>query len=395
MKKYTLQGILIFTLGLGIGCFLNLDKLSPWYFMQSSGEGDPVMSILNSAQELRDFTGVTRAVDTFDCSSAFLFNDIYKDNTKCLEEEFRISSSTEIHYSDDLRLALAALSAEQRRQLVQSLYQWLQRHGQGVVNAGYSPDQGNGPQLAVTSTGSMDNQMELGLNTGPENTQKLRHTPSSILVVGDSLALGLAKSFERALKEYNEDIDFARVGKVSSGLAIPHLFDWEKKVQVLIDKYKPDLIVVMMGVNDANNNIHIDNKKAILGTAAWPDAYQKRVERFIAIIAGNSVPTYWVSLPVVRDTAMSQRIQIANEAAKKACEAFDLCNFVDTADILTDDNGNYTNYKKDDKGYSIRIRAKDGIHFSTDGGDLLSRYILNYISNYVELRPKARAEKSI
>ncbi len=394
MKKYTLQGIVIFVLGLGLGCFLNLDKLAPWYTQQAVSSGDSLERALDAARSLRDTSGVTALVDRFDCSCAFLFDDTYKDNTKCLDME---SSTPGVYFSEDLRQQLAAMPREQRRILALSLFRRLQESRAGVVPAGFGLAPAHGPHLAVTSTGSPHNQMSQGLDAKdqPTDEHQGKLPLRSVLVLGDSLALGLATSFERTLKEYNDQIDFARVGKVSSGLAIPHLFDWEKKVQVLIDKHKPDIIVVMMGINDANNNIHIDNKKAILGTAAWPDAYQRRVERFLDIITSNKVPTYWVSLPVVRDKAMSDRIQIANVATKNACAAFDLCHFVDTAAILTDDNGNYTNFKKDEKGYSIRIRAQDGIHFSTDGGDLLSRYILDYISNFVELRPGGSKEKSI
>lgn len=395
MKNYTVQGILIFVLGLGLGCFLNLDKLAPWYVPSAASADAPLDRVFAAAGSLRDASGVSSAVDAFDCSCAFLFNEMYKDNTKCLDLELE-SSAPGVHFSEDLRLRLAAMPREERRALAFSLYRRIQEL-HAVAPAGFDIAPVHGPQLAVTSTGSANSQLTLGLDaqTEPRKEAPGKLPLRSVLVLGDSLALGLAASLERSLKEYNDQIDFARVGKVSSGLATPHLFDWEKKVQVLIDNHKPDIIVVLMGINDANNNIHIDNRKAVLGTAAWPDAYQQRVERFLNTITSNNVPTYWVSLPVVRDKAMTDRIRIANAAAKNACASFDLCHFVDIAAILTDEDGNYTNYKKDEKGYSIRIRAQDGIHFSTDGGNLLSRYILDYISNFVELRPCASKEKSI
>jgi uncharacterized protein len=396
MKKYTVQGILIFVLGLGLGCFLNLDKLAPWYMQTTATSEAPFDRVFAAADSLRDASGVSTAVDAFDCSFAFLFNEMYKDNTKCLDLELE-SSTPGVHFSEDPRLRLAAMPREERRALAFSLYRRIQELHAVAAATTFDIAPVHGPQLAVTSTGSANTQVTLGLDaqTEPREEPPSKLPLRSVLVLGDSLALGLAASFERTLKEYNEQIDFARVGKVSSGLAIPHLFDWEKKVQVLIDNHKPDIIVVLMGINDANNNIYIDNRKAVLGTAAWPDAYQKRVERFLDTITSNNVPAYWVSLPVVRDKAMTDRIRIANTAAKNACTSFDLCHFVDIAAILTDEDGNYTNFKKDERGYSIRIRAQDGIHFSTDGGNLLSRYILDYISNFVELRPNASKEKPI
>ena len=123
-------------------------------------------------------------------------------------------------------------------------------------------------------------------------------------------------------------------------------------------------------------------------------AYQKRVERFLGIIKSRNVPVYWVGLPIVKDDAMTQRICLTNETAKKACTDTNDCRFIDTWQLLTDENGRYTNYKKDSKGYSVRIRAKDGIHFSREGGDLLTSYILKYIAKYVELHPKKNSAVS-
>jgi len=393
MKTYTVRVVVLYALALALACFLNLDKLVPWYQQKAMDFSSPVAHTLHAADEMRQASGVAAAVTAFDCSTAFLFNDTYKDNTKCYDLDSKASGSERKR----LRRAWLAMSPDERSMAAQVLRQIMaQKTGQYPAGA-VVPVADSG--LAVASTGSNQSNIKHGLkelfdaDQQQDTPQKL--PPRSVLIVGDSLALGLSTSFEQALKEYNENISFARVGKVSSGLAIPHLFDWEKKVQVLIEKYSPDIIVVLMGINDANNNIRVDDRKAILGTAAWPDAYQERVKRFIAIIAQRNVPIYWVGLPVVRDEAMTQRIEIANSAARKACEAFAECHFIDTWNILTDDKGNYTNYKKDNQGYTIRIRAQDGVHFSREGGELLSRHILDFISQFVQLRPASGQEKSI
>ncbi len=400
MKTYTAQAVALYALGLVLACFLNLDKLYPWYIQETMDLESPAATVFEKADALRQSSGVAAAVDHFDCSMSFLFNDTYKDNTKCYDLGSSAAPAPDGGAMADLASLWRRMSPEQREAAAMSLYGSLRSlPSQGrVMEAHHATYAGHKADLLIVSTGNDQPQVTLGLEDSltPKRPEQARKVPlRSVLIVGDSLALGLAPPFERALKEYNESIDFARVGKVSSGLAIPHLFDWEKKVQVLIEKHHPDLIIVMMGVNDANNNIRIDDRKAILGTAAWPLAYQERVTRFISIIMERNVPTYWVGLPVVRDEAMTSRIEIANSAAKKACEEFEHCHFIDTRSILTDDNGNYTNYKKDNKGYSIRIREQDGIHFSTQGGDLLSRFILDYISQYVQLRPVAQDGKSI
>jgi hypothetical protein len=81
-------------------------------------------------------------------------------------------------------------------------------------------------------------------------TQRLLEPPHTILVVGDSLAIGLSLSLRRSINEF-EDVTLIEEGKVSSGLANPKYFNWEKALQAFVDKYSPSMVVVMMGANDA------------------------------------------------------------------------------------------------------------------------------------------------
>lgn len=419
MNKYVVQTVAIYALALFICSFVNIDKITPWYRLElASSDNSPVLQGIESVEWLAQESGMQSAVKKFDCSTAFLFNDSYKDNSDCFLQLEQSGCNAEEPLDKTARLRL----------LARVVYDRLNQARAGaprIVHADFREPFGafsardvRNVQYGVPSAGQQqetpsqksDVDVEMGANTqllrqeamktsvpivAPEAPQLKEHdlTPTSILVIGDSLAIGLARSFERALEKY-DNVTFARVGKVSSGLAIPHLFNWEKKVQVLIDEYKPSFIIILMGINDANNNIRIDGRKAVLGTAFWPVAYQKRVERFLDIIKSKNVPVYWVGLPIVKDVAMTDRIWLTNETAKKACSNSNDCRFIDTWQLLTDENGRYTNYKKDSNGYSVRIRAKDGIHFSREGGDLLTNYILKYIAKYVELHHKRESALS-
>ncbi len=436
MNKYVVQTVAIYALALLICSFINIDKIAPWYRLEATSQESPLVRGLNKVEGFAQESGVHSAVKKFDCSTAFLFNDTYKDNSDCFLEQEEISDNggCDPEKMRKLRLMARVLYDQlQRRKLSGTAPRiahadWTVPAGSvlpdGILKIQYA-EQETSAGISVESqdlpaTGQVaqssrpveksEVKVEMGANKqllqqkrlqtsvpvlAPEPPQLHEHdlSPTSILVIGDSLAIGLARSFEYALERY-DDVTFARVGKVSSGLAIPHLFDWEKKVQVLIDEYRPNFIVILMGINDANNNIRVDGKKAILGTPSWPVAYQKRVERFLEIIKTKNVPVYWVGLPIVRDEAMTERIWLTNETAKKACTNSSDCRFIDTWQLLTDENGRYTNYKKDSKGYNVRIRAKDGVHFSREGGDLLTNYILDYITKYVDLHPKKASSVS-
>ncbi len=421
MKKYVVQTVAVYAIALVICSFINIDKIAPWYRLEFATTSDePLSQGITAMERLSEDSGLHSVVKKLDCSTAFLFNDTYKDNSDCYLDKDLSSENADVSPDREARLRLMARVVYDRlRQCGRNSLTPRIIHADWHGAAGSLPlrrirtvqyEAADNPGLEQQDTPREGVSVEVGASkqllrqeamktpspiVAPEAPKLKEHdlSPTSILVIGDSLAIGLARSFEEALENY-DNVTFARVGKVSSGLAIPHLFDWEKKVQVLIDEYKPSFIIILMGINDANNNIRIDGEKAVLGTPFWPVAYQKRVERFLGIIKSRNVPVYWVGLPIVKDDAMTQRICLTNETAKKACTDTNDCRFIDTWQLLTDENGRYTNYKKDSKGYSVRIRAKDGIHFSREGGDLLTSYILKYIAKYVELHPKKNSAVS-
>ena len=206
--------------------------------------------------------------------------------------------------------------------------------------------------------------------------EAIGHTEfQSVLLVGDSLAHGLAMSLGPDLKD-RAGAAFSCFAKVSSGLSNPHVLNWEKTIQMLLQKGAPSLILIMMGVNDANNHIRDGNKLCLVGTPEWAQAYENRVESFLRIVAASHARVYWIGVPVVREGWLQSRVLLANTAARKACGKLENCHFIDTFDALCDENRNYTNYLKEANGSSIRIRAKDGVHFSQAGSNLLARYIL-------------------
>jgi hypothetical protein len=384
-KGQIYRALLVYTLGLFLGCMLSLERLTPWYESRVNEE-DLVLRSLRAGQRLGRDIGLFGALDAMDCSLSFLFHETYKDMSKCRDAA---SSTREFdRFKETYRNADLATRRDLAR-TVRARLNELARSPEGLRIAWPATQ-----PLTQEAPGRYDLALAADTAQPPEDKNLVKKPIKSVLVIGDSLALGLAPSIEKSLQRF-EGVAFARVGKVSSGLASPHIYDWEKNLPNLLAEHKPDLLVVIMGVNDANNNIRFGDTKAIVGTPVWPEAYQKRVESFLQIIGQKTTPVYWIGLPCVRDTEMSARIAIANEAAKKACEGAEGCRFVETWPLLTDDKGEYTNFRKDDRGYNVRIRAKDGVHFSTEGGDMLSEHILGYISKYVDLKPKKESEQHI
>jgi hypothetical protein len=202
----------------------------------------------------------------------------------------------------------------------------------------------------------------------------------SVLLVGDSLAHGLAMAMERDLKA-REGVTFSYLAKVSSGLTSPNVLNWEKTARMLIEKETPDLVLIMMGVNDANNHIRDGKQLHQVGTAEWAEAYEGKIESFLRVVSAGRARVCWIGVPVVREEWLQNRVLMANLAARKACGKVANCYFIDTVEALCDEHQKYTNYLREPNGSNVRIRAKDGIHFSMAGSSLLSRHVLSKLQD--------------
>jgi hypothetical protein len=236
-------------------------------------------------------------------------------------------------------------------------------------------------KLTSVRDARLDRQTEDQAPSNPkEGTASGTGNYHSVLLVGDSLAYGLGISIARDLKQ-QQGTSFSSFTKVSSGLNNPNVLNWEKTIPMLIEKEPPQLIMIMMGVNDANNHIRDGGKLCVVGTNEWRQAYEKKIENFLGIVARSNARVCWIGAPVVREEWLQERVTLANMAAQNACGRMENCRFIDTADVLCDENGKYTNYLQEPNGSSVRIRAKDGIHFSVPGGDLLSKRVLLNLKN--------------
>ncbi len=188
------------------------------------------------------------------------------------------------------------------------------------------------------------------------------HAPRKVLIVGDSFAVGLGLTLEQSLRPAGAAVALSSRGKVSSGLNTPRFYDWEKALNEFLSTEKPDVLVVMLGGNDAKNG---------QGTPQWSQDFQAKAKRFLDIAGGFGVRVYWVGLPPMRDKAYSRRAWTANEAMRAACASAAACRFIDSWDIFADASGNFC-AKKPVAGKAVSLRGKDGVHFSTAGCRLLT-----------------------
>lgn len=202
-----------------------------------------------------------------------------------------------------------------------------------------------------------------------------------ILLAGDSMiAGGLGMFLERALRK-THGYDVARRGRSSSGMARPDFFNWTKEANALVKERKPDATLLMFGGNDVQGLYMGKGEWIRWGEAGWNEEYARRVNALADIFAPDEQQLFWVGLPIMRPEKFRNRCKLVNTIFRAEMALRRNALFIDTWDLLTDDEGNYVDkmmvkVSDDAEPTKMRVRAHDGIHLSGDGAGVVKRHAL-------------------
>jgi hypothetical protein len=210
-----------------------------------------------------------------------------------------------------------------------------------------------------------------------------RLRPRSLLVVGDSLSVGLGVTIGEALEEHGEVAVFPE-GKIGSGLNSPSFFNWEEKLDKFIAEHRPDVLVVLIGGNDAHNGT---------GSEEWAERFRDKVQNFLQIASAHDVLVYWVELPPMKDKRFNRNVKVANRVMESVCSKIGNCNYVPTWNFCAGDKEDFA-VRAQVEGAWVMLRVDDGAHFTHDGYRVLSRQVLKAMVDKVDLTPPPMPEES-
>jgi hypothetical protein len=229
-------------------------------------------------------------------------------------------------------------------------------------------------------------------NSAPDpSTAKLK--PHKVLLVGDSMvAEGFGPALQRRLRKY-KSIDVIRKGQYSTGFVHQEDFNWTSVLKELIQKNRPDMIVIHLGTNDPIDILDDSGKRLYFGNDKWREVYSSRVREFLKQVSDKKISSFWVGLPIMSSNKYSEKISTINSIFEEECSKVSGCVFVDSWSALADSDGKYATFVKNAGGKQTRIRAKDCVHLTEAGGDILSQHFLRAACRYVEF-PAGDAEAS-
>ncbi|MHC1790426.1 DUF459 domain-containing protein [Solidesulfovibrio sp.] len=205
--------------------------------------------------------------------------------------------------------------------------------------------------------------------------------PKRVLLVGDSLSIGLGKQLETAFAG-RPSVRFAHLGKVSSGLANPSFFDWEAQLAAQVKSHHPDVVMIMLGANDDKPLPTAEGRQAAFRSKAWEVEYARRIARLHAVARAEnpSAAVYFIGVPIMGDAAFTAAMDHVNAVLDKTADSLPDCAFIDVRDVLADASGAYAPVAKTPSGDVVKLRADDGVHISGAGARLLAARLVETIA---------------
>jgi hypothetical protein len=206
-------------------------------------------------------------------------------------------------------------------------------------------------------------------------------------VVGDSVAGDLARGLHKLVAaEHKHTV--VKFTKPATGLMRDDVYDWAGALRGFLGKTKLDVVAVLIGGND-RQSIWKNGERLDHGTPAWRAEYERRIARFMDVLAKSGAKVYWVGLPVVRSGEMSRDYQRINTIQRAEAQRHGF-HYVSLWEAFADANGSYTSFGRNIDGVKRRLRKNDGMHFSLDGELLLAHVVASAIARDLDEITSAR-----
>jgi hypothetical protein len=202
--------------------------------------------------------------------------------------------------------------------------------------------------------------------------------PLRLWIAGDSLAGSVGPSLGE-LTANTGVVAPQYDSRVSSGLLTPDFFDWPEHAQEQLALLDPEAVVFVIGTNDANvwsSNLAAD--------------YRFRTEAMMRELVGKQHRTvYWVGPPVAKAADLEAGVKAVAAIARQAASRVKGVTYVDAHGLFDDADGNYQQSFDNELGERQVMRAGDGVHFSVDGADYISRAIFKLLDSDWDITAQA------
>lgn len=204
--------------------------------------------------------------------------------------------------------------------------------------------------------------------TGAPGASSIFQQPKTVVLMGDSVMGEIFFSFKRWSSK-NTAWKAIDGHKSSSGLSNTEYYDWPKVAGDLVSSYKPDIVILTLGPNDAQD-IVLDKHWLHFGTDAWKAEYTARMKHLVDVAGQGGAHVYWLDVPVMRDAGFEHKMAIVRAVQAQALAGLTNVTVVNATASFADAHGDYEQ-KETLNGHTHELRANDGIHLAPAGADIV------------------------
>ncbi len=232
------------------------------------------------------------------------------------------------------------------------------RRGAG---AGAKPGHGGGPPPPTT--------------VPPNPKLPTAANPLRVLIVGDSIGLDMGGPLQSDLAGTGI-VNAALDARESTGLTRPDYFNWPAELTADLKSTQPQVVVVMIGANDAQD--FLGPPDVPYTSSQWNTLYAQRVAQFMQIAESGGALVVWVGMPPMQNPGLSAQMSDVNAVVQQqAVRAHPPVTYVGTDKSLGTAQGGYTAFVTNAAGQIVNVRAPDGTHLTTGGGQVAAQQVIN------------------
>jgi hypothetical protein len=228
-------------------------------------------------------------------------------------------------------------------------------------------------------------------NVAPTRTPTAED-PARVLVVGDSEA-GLLSPNLQTMIETTGLTSMSTDYQNSSGLVRPDFFDWPTHLRQSIPAAKPDIVIAVFGLNDAQSFSSTDTQAGpaaghAVDSPEWRAEYAKRVDDLMNYLSADGRTLIWVG--VSNGTSdLIPRLAVQNDVVAAEAAKHQNVIFVDSwKHFIGIDGVSFAPYVLDprDGGYKAVRDETDPSNLNQIGQEILATYIDNALRQELQHR---------
>ncbi len=202
--------------------------------------------------------------------------------------------------------------------------------------------------------------------------------PLRVLIVGDSIGLDMGGALQSDLAGTGV-VNAALDARESTGLVRPDYFNWPAELTTDLQKEDPQVVVVMIGANDAQD--FLGPPDVPYTSPEWNTLYAQRVAQFMQIAGSGGAAVIWVGMPPMQNPGLSAQMTDLNAVSQhQASVARPPVTFLSTDKSLGTPQLGYTAFETVG-GQVVNVRTPDGTHLTPGGSQVVAQQVISELQS--------------